>query len=126
MRTQRGLSLVGFVLVAGLVAFAALVAFRVAPAVIEYYTILKNIKAIVQGGEARGATVTDIRKAYDRRATIDETPSLSGADLDISKEQGDVMIGFSYSRKVHLFGNVNVCLDFEGSTGPSKVRDLAQ
>jgi len=27
---------------------------------------------------------------------------------------------------VHLFGNVNVCLDFEGSTGPSKVRDLAQ
>ena len=36
MRTQRGLSLVGFVLVAGLVAFAALVAFRVAPAVIEY------------------------------------------------------------------------------------------
>lgn len=124
MRTQGGLSLVGFILVAALVAFAGLVAFRVVPAVIEYYTILKNVNAIVQGGEARGATVADIRKAYDRRASIDDTSSVSGADLDISKDQGEVTIGFSYSRKVNLFGNVNLCLDFEGSTKPTRQREV--
>ena len=121
MKKQGGLSLVGFVLVGALVAFAALIAFRTVPAVIEYFTILKNVKAVVQSGEVRGATVADIRRAYDRRATIDDTPSVSGADLDISKEQGEVVIGFSYSRKANLFGNVNLCLDFEGSTKGSKV-----
>lgn len=118
MKSQRGLSLVGFVLVAALVAFAALIAFKTVPAVVEYFTIKKNINAIVKGGEARGASVTDIRRAYDRRAEVDDTSSLSGADLDISKEQGEVVIAFAYSRKVQLFGNVSLCLDFEGATKP--------
>lgn len=118
MRSQRGLSLIGFVLVAALAAFAALIAFKTVPAVVEYFTIKKNINAIVKGGEARGASVTDIRKAYDRRASVDETPSLSGSDLDISKEQGEVVIAFAYSRKVNLFGNVSLCFDFEGATTP--------
>ena len=118
MRSQRGLSLVGFVLVAALAAFAALIAFKTVPAIVEYFTIKKNINAIVKSGDARGASVTDIRKAYDRRASVDETPSLSGADLDISKEQGEVVIAFAYSRKVNLFGNVSLCFDFEGATTP--------
>jgi len=118
MKSQRGLSLVGFVLVAALAAFAALIAFKTVPALVEYFTIKKNINAIVKGGDARGASVTDIRRAYDRRATVDETPSLSGADLDVSKEQGEVVIAFAYSRKVKLFGNVSLCFDFEGATKP--------
>lgn len=123
-RQQLGMSLLGFVFVAALMGFAALVAFKAFPAVLEYFTIKKNINAIVQGGEARGATVSDIRKAYDRRATIDDMPSLSGADLDVSKEQGEVVIAFNYSRKVHLFGNVSLCFDFEGSTSPAKLKEI--
>lgn len=120
---QDGLSLIGFVIVAGLMAFAALIAFKTVPAVVEFYTIKKNINAIVQSGEARGASVTDVRKAYDRRASIDETPSLRGADLDIGKEQGEVVISFSYARKVPLFGNVSLYFDFEGGTNPTNVKD---
>jgi hypothetical protein len=118
MNNQRGLSLVGFVLVAALAAFAALIAFKTVPAIVEYFTIKKNINAIVKSGDARGASVSDIRKAYDRRASVDDTPSLSGADLDIGKEQGQVVISFAYSRKVNLFGNVSLCFDFEGATTP--------
>lgn len=121
---QGGMTLIGFVLVAALMAFAALVAFRAFPAVLEYYAIKKIVNSIVQGGDARGATVSDIRKAYDRRATIDDTPSMTGADLDISKEGGEVVIAFSYSRKVPLFGNVSLVFDFEGSTGRSNVKEI--
>ena len=124
MHGQRGLSLFGMLVVGGLLAFAAVIAMKVTPAVIEYYTILKNINAIVQSGETRGATVSDIRKLYEKRAAIDNTPSVEAADLDISKEQGEVVIAFAYSRKIPLFGNVSLCLDFEGGTRPTKERDL--
>jgi protein-disulfide isomerase len=120
---QDGLTLVGFMMVAALVVFAALVAFKAFPAVLEYYTIKKNINAIVQGGEARGTSVSDIRKAFDRRGQIDDMPSIRGADLDISKEGGEVVIGFSYARKVPLFGNVSLYFDFEGSTSPTNVKE---
>lgn len=121
---QSGLSLIGFVLVAALAIFAALVAFKSIPAIAEYYTIKKNINAILQGGEARGSSVSDIRRAYDRRAIIDETPSVTGADLDVSKEQGEVVIGFNYSRKVPLFGNVSLSFDFDYSTSPTNVKEI--
>jgi hypothetical protein len=121
---QRGLSLIGMLVVGGLIAFAAVIAMKVTPAIIEYYTIVRNINAIVQSGETKGATVSDIRKLYEKRAAIDNTPSVAPEDLDISKEQGVVVIAFSYSRKIPLFANVSLCLDFEGSTKPTTERDI--
>ncbi|GAB4166079.1 MAG: hypothetical protein OHK0026_17520 [Rhodocyclaceae bacterium] len=117
MRTQRGLSLVGLILIGALVAAAAMVVIKVTPAYVEYYTILKNVKAVVKSGEAQG-TVADIRKAYERRETIDDTKSVGAKDLDITKSGGEVIISFAYSKKIPLFANVSVCLDFEGSSGP--------
>jgi len=117
VKTQRGLSLIGLILIGALVAAAAMVLIKVAPAVIEYYTILKNVKAVVQSGETQG-TVADIRKAYDRRATVDDITSVGAQDLDIGKSGGQVVISFAYAKKIPLFGNVSICLDFEGSSGP--------
>jgi hypothetical protein len=123
MKAERGLTLIGFIFIAALAGAALLVAFRAIPAVAEYYTVKKNINAIVKSGEARGGTVSDIRRAYDTRAAVDETPSIAGADLDVTKERGEVVIEFSYSRKVPLVGNVSLMFDFEGSTSPQAVGD---
>ena len=122
-KRQRGLTLLSMIMVGTLVGFFAYIGIRVTPAVIEYFTVLKNVKAIVASGETKGATVADIRRSYDRRATIDDTPSVTAADLDISKDGGEVVIGFSYSRKVPLFANVSLLLDFSGSTKPVKAGD---
>ena len=116
MKRQRGLTLVGMILVGTLVALAALIVIKVVPAYIEYFTILKNINALVQSGDTKGASVADVRKAYERRAQIDDTTSVTAKDLDITKEGGEVVVGFNYSRKINLMANVNLCIDFEGTT----------
>jgi hypothetical protein len=121
MKNQEGLSLIGFVLVAALAAFFALIAFKAVPAVAEYFTVKKNVLAIIKSGDARNASPKDIRNAYDRRATVDDTPSVRGADLEVTKENGEAVIGFEYSRKVPLFGNVSLCFDFSYSTSPQAV-----
>jgi len=58
------------------------------------------------------------------RTKVNANIGSSADDLDISKEQGEVVIAFAYSRKIPLFGNVSLCLDFEGGTRPTKERDL--
>lgn len=123
MNNQRGLSLIGLIVIGVLLALAAMVAMKVTPAVIEYYTIKKNINAVVQSGEARGS-VSDIRKAYDRRAQVDDTTSIRPDDLDISKSGGEVVISVAYAKKIPLFGNVSLCLDFEATTTPAKSRSI--
>ncbi|MFZ5512516.1 MAG: DUF4845 domain-containing protein [Pseudomonadota bacterium] len=120
MRRQRGLSLVGLILIGGLLVMVALVGMKVAPSVIEYFTILRNVKAMAASGELRGATVPDVRKAFDRRADVDDIKSISSKDLDITKEGNDVVISFAYEKRVHLFGPVSLAIDYQGSSAPGR------
>jgi hypothetical protein len=114
---QLGLSLVGLVMVSALVIGAAIVGMKVAPSVIEYYTILKHIKTIANSG---ASTVAEIRSAYERQTSIDDTPSLSSADLEITKEGNQIVIAFEYAKKIHIAGNVSICIDYAGSSSGSK------
>lgn len=116
MQRQRGLSLSGLLIVSFLLVIGGIGAMKVVPAVIEYYTILKNVKAITAGGQLNGATVSDVRKAFDNRAIVDNISAIGGADLDISKDGGDVVITFSYARKIPLAGPVSLYIDFSGSS----------
>lgn len=122
MNKQHGLTLSGLLVVGFGIALVAMLFIKVTPALVEYWTIKKAINALVQGGEMQGASVSDIRKAFDRRAVIDDIKSVSGADLDISKEGGSVVVAFAYAKKVPLFSPVSLCLDFQGSTAPMTAR----
>ena len=116
MKKQAGLSMI--VLLIGLIVFAvfALLGMKIGPAYMEYGNIKKSVADIVQSGEARTGTVTDIRKAFDRRAVINDISIITGADLDITKEGGDVVVGFAYPKKIPLFANVSVLIEFAGSS----------
>lgn len=119
MKKQKGLSLIGLIFVGGVAIALAIVAMKVTPTVIEYFTILKHIKAIVASGENK-ASVADVRKAYERRQAVEETPSVGLNDLEISKEGNQLVISFAYSKKIHLAGNVSLLIDYEGSTSPGR------
>ncbi len=117
---QRGVSFIVIFLLFVVAALAAVGAMKVWPSYDDYFTIKKTITAIA-ASEGRTGSVAEIRKAYDRRAAVDNITDLSAADLEISKDGGEVVISFAYSKKIPLFSNVSVCIDFAGSTAPSGV-----
>jgi hypothetical protein len=114
-KTQQGLSM--GVLIGGCVVFAlvALIGMKVAPAYIEYGQIRKAVTAIgVASGT--GATVNDLRKAFDKRALVDDITTITGNDLDISKDGGDIIVSFAYPRRIPLFSNISLLIEFSGSS----------
>ena len=122
MNRQKGLGFLGILTVLVLVVLGAIMGMKVVPAVIEYYTIKKAVTGITQSGELRNATVADVRKAFDRRADIDDFKSISGKDLEITKEGNEIVVSFAYERRVHLFGPVSLVFDFQGSSAPSTIK----
>jgi len=116
---QQGVTLIGVIVVGMLLVLLTIAGMKVLPDVIEYYTILKDAKAVVQAPASRGATVSEIRQDYDKRAMIDDITSIQGADLDISKEGSEIVIAFSYTKKIPLAARVSLVIDFEGSTAGS-------
>jgi hypothetical protein len=87
---------------------------KIAPAYIEYFKIKKAIVGIAQANSK--ATVTEVREAFVRRAAIDDIDVIGAKDLEITKEGNDVVISFSYPKRISLFGNVSVVFDFAASS----------
>lgn len=111
---QSGVSLGGLLVSAVILAMVALLGMKVVPSVVEYFNIVKAVKKISSGDTAQ-SSVAEVRKAFERQATIDDFKSVAGQDLDISKEGGQLVISFAYEQRIPLFTNVSLLIEFEGS-----------
>lgn len=110
---QRGLSLIGFIFLACIVAFVMFTAFRCVPAWTEYFSLKKVLQATANEFST-DAQSPAIRASFDRRASIDDLP-ISGKDLDIRKDNGRIGLGVNYQRRVHVAGNMSLLFEFEAS-----------
>jgi len=115
---QRGLSLVGLIFVGLIVVMLLMLGFKIVPAVTEYLAVDRAVNKI----RNEGATVRDIRVAFERYATIDDIKSIQSKDLDITKDGDRVVISYAYSYSVPVMDNVRLVIDFSGSTRDRPVR----
>jgi asparagine N-glycosylation enzyme membrane subunit Stt3 len=111
LHRQRGLTMFGLLFWAIVIGLAALVGMRVVPTTIEYYTIMKAINRI---SAEEGGTVPQIRAAFEKQKAIDLITSISGKDLDISKEDEKVVIAFAYNSEIELIKPVYILIKYEG------------
>lgn len=114
-KTNSGMSLIGLILMLGLLAMVAILAARVAPTALEYMAVKK---AIVSAKHA-GSSISEMQAAFNKQADVDYIDAINGRDLVFEKSETGYEISFSYSKKIHLFGPANLLLEYEGSTAKS-------
>ncbi len=114
MRYQRGVSLSGLLVWGAVISAVALLGIRVAPEVIDYYKIKKIVASTA--ANSSGKTVPEIRAIFGKYADVDHIETITAADLDISKEGNQVVIAFEYEKRIPLFLNVSLLIDFQGSS----------
>ncbi len=111
-RRQRGITLIGLVLWAVVIAFGALLVMKVFPTVNEFWTIKRAVEKIAQDNPA---TVLDARKAFERQQNIEYSISSIGPqDLKVTKENDKVVISFAYDKEIELFEPVYLLLKYRG------------
>lgn len=109
---QRGVSLLGLLFWAVLIGFVAVVGLKTFPAVNEYLTIQRAVNQIAKSG---ATSVPEIRNAFEKQKEIEYSiTSIGGKDLDITKENDKIVVGFKYDKEVELYGPVSLLLHFEG------------
>jgi len=108
---QRGISFIGLLFVAIVLACVGVVVAQVIPTLIEYQAITKAANKAKEG-----TTVPEVRSIFDRAQSIDDFQSVSGKDLDVKKEGDKVVVSFAYEREIHLFGPAWLTLKYQGKT----------
>lgn len=113
-RSQHGITLIGLIFWAVVISMAALLTMRVLPTINEYATIKRVVGKIAKDG---GSTVGEIREAFDKTKQVEYSiSSISGKDLDITKDNDHIVIGFSYDKEIEVFGPVSLLIKYRGQT----------
>ena len=106
---QRGISFIGLLFVGAVVACAAVVGAQVVPTLIEYQAITKAANKAKEG-----STVGEVRSIFDKAAAIDDISSVSGKDLEVTKEGDQTVVAFAYTREIHMAGPAFLLLKYNG------------
>ena len=106
---QRGISFIGILFVGAVLACTGIVAAQVLPTLMEFQAITKAATKA-----AAGNTVAEVRSLFDKAGQIDDIHSISGKDLDVSKEGDKTVVAFAYTREIHLAGPAFLLLKYNG------------
>lgn len=111
---HAGITLIGLLFWAVLLSSVALVLLKVFPAVNEYRTIQAMVNKAAQTG---GSTVPEIRAAFERSRQIEYgVTSITGRDLEVTKEDDRVVVKFAYDKEVPLIEPVYLLIKFQGQS----------
>lgn len=96
------------------ISLVAVLAMKVVPEYVTYFKIVKATKAVALNSGDK--TVPEIRASFAKYMDVEQVSTITPSDLDISKEGNAVVISFSYEKRIPLFYNVSLLIDFEGSS----------
>jgi hypothetical protein len=108
---QVGISFIGLLFVVGVLACVGIIAAEAFPTAVEYQAALKAAQKA-----SSGSTVAEVRQIFDKAADIDNISSISGKDLDISKDGDKVVVKFAYNKEIHMFGPAYLLLKYAGQS----------
>jgi len=113
MRTrQLGLTFGNILFGAFLLVIAGIFSLKVIPAYMQDAQIKNMFRAIVNDQNVQQTSETEIRNSFDKRASIDGLKSIKGGDIQISNENGRLVLSTSYSVKIPIGGNVSLLMEF--------------
>ena len=108
---QRGMSFFGVVFF-GVVTFSVfVVGAKLVPTVIEHQAILKALEKAKAGN-----TVPEVRTIFDKAATIDTISSVSGKDLDVTKNGDKIVVSVAYNKEIELVSPAYLLIKYTGTS----------
>ncbi len=115
-KTQRGLSLIGFLFL-GLVAFfIAMLAMKLVPAYIEFFSVKKILSSMAQDSALKTMSNNEIRSSFSKRAQTGYVNVVKPEDLTIERTGGSPVISVEYEYRAPLVADISLVVDFKAST----------
>lgn len=119
MKVQKGLTLMGFIIVLAVVGFFAFIGMKLFPIYSEYYAVVSAVKGIQAEPGVATMPPAQIMKLLDRRFYTSYVTTVKPNNISVKREQGGYILRVAYERREPLMYNLDIIAKFE------KVANLA-
>lgn len=116
---QRGLTMFGFLFVAVVLVMLAMLAMKLVPAYIEYFSVKKILATMGQEPDLKSMSNADIRLDFSKRANVGYVTVVKPEDIVVDRHGAVPVISTDYTFRTKLVGNVSLVVDFSASSDPN-------
>ena len=111
---QKGLSLVGFIIVLTLALFISFLAMKIVPIYMEYYSVVSVMNGIASEKGSGKLPPSEIRSKFVTRLNLNYSNNVSAKHLKLTRSDG-VMMRVAYEVRQPVIGNLDVVAKFDKS-----------
>lgn len=113
---QKGLTMITWIILIGLIGFVALFGFKLMPIYMDYFTINKaliDVSKNIEQGETPGQIKTSISNLFD----VNSVNTLKVDDVDISTDPDTkaVTLSIDYDARTNFIANIDLIVHFSKS-----------
>lgn len=112
LKSQRGMTAIGWLFVLGLIGFFALLAMRMIPKYLEFYSVESTLDSFLNEPGMSTKTPQDVRTLVAKRFNINAVTSVSAKEVAIQNTGSAFLISVDYEVREPVFGNVDVIMSF--------------
>ena len=116
LRSQQGMGVVMLIFVFAVCAVVLMLGLKLFPVYSQLFNVKSVFKAMAASEEVKTGTVADIRKSFEKRATIGYVEVITKEDLEITKEGGETVVSAAWQEKIPLFTGYTLLVDLSVST----------
>lgn len=109
---QEGFTLVGLILVFGLIGIVTLSVLKVFPVYMEHLAVQKTMETIETDPSIKNMTVGQIRGLFEKKLDMNQVTSISAKDAKINRSIGEITMKVEYEVRKDYIGNVDIVLTF--------------
>lgn len=116
-RKVKGITLIGFVIVLGVLGFFAYMAMRLVPMYIEYFGVVKSMEMERQEPGAAQKSLDQVRRDLSLKFSVqyvDET-SVTPQSISLKREAGASTLRVAYEKRVPFMYNIDIVGTFDKS-----------
>jgi len=120
MRTygrQKGITMIGFVMVLGVLGFFAYAAMKLWPAYSEYFGVVKSMKSMQEVSDVEHMSIEQIRNHIDAMFSIQyvDEQNVPLSSLTLVTANGEHSLHIAYDRDIPFMYNIDLLVHFEHS-----------
>jgi hypothetical protein len=110
---QKGMTFMGFAIIAAMVALLGFAGIKLTPVYLEHMKIKRILNDVKSRLDGQNPTPQMIRSAIDKQINIEMIYDFKGKDFDIEKSAGGFTVAARYERAESFIANVSLLVSFD-------------
>ncbi len=111
---QKGMSIIGFLMVLAMVIFVSFIGMRIVPIYLEYYSVVNALNGVASEKGSANLSLYDLRVRVLNRLYVSYSENVKETDIKKVRSRG-VYLRVAYDVRKPVIGNLDVIATFDKS-----------